>query len=504
MKTLKKLFIILAIVLVAVLAFSPVKSIAAGDNLTLTVNGKVAGRTLSVYKLFNLRVDGENNTYYSWDGLASEAFFTSKGYDTIYKATEYLRTLGENSTELTNLAEEYYAYCNNSANAETLAGKTAKIGESKTAAADAQTVEFTGLDSGYYLVYDETTATATTAKSAAILSNLTKNSEVTIKVDDITVNKTVENATASIGEDAKFTVTSKVPAMIGYNTYTFNLVDTLSKGLTFNEDVKVTIDGKEYTDFTVAPVTNEDGTTVTIVFNNFINQKVNAGKEIIVKYSAKLNSMAATEKDNTNSVKAIYSNNPTTESTGESIPSVVHVYTYTIDITKKNSKGELLQGANFVLQLEDGTYATFDANGVYTGAVATIEEATLLTSDENGKVIFSGIKTGNYKLVETVAPEGYNKPDFTFDFTINQTLNADGTLQTASFDYTSDNTNNSAKGYIADATNTSASFVISILNAKEGLLPSTGGMGTTIFTIIGLVVMALVVVAFIIRNKKQD
>lgn len=508
MKTFKKLFTILAIVLVAVMAFAPAKSLAAGD-LTITVTGDVAGRTLSVYKLFDLTVTGtaEKPVYnYTWDGLASEAFFTSKGYDTVAKATDYLKGFENDATELTRIAEEYYTYCQKNSVAATVA--------SKTIAADATQAVFTVPGQGYYLVYDETATVGTgRAIAAAMLSNVTENTTVALKAEKTTVEKESDKQTASVGETVNFTVKSKVPNVVGYDSYTFVVTDTLSKGLTFNNDVKVTIGEQSYKAILVRPETvtdsegNVTGTKVTIEFNatDFAALKDNIGDDIVITYSATLNADAATILDNTNEVKITYSNDPNTTGTGETTPDIVHVYTYKIDFTKKNTAGSTLPGAKFVLKLEEeGTYATFDENGVFSGVVATKEEATKLTSDANGKVAISGLKAGTYTLIETEAPEGYSVPNFEFTFTISQTLKADGTLETASFNYTTDTNNTAAKGYMTDATATSASFAIDVLNAKEGALPTTGGIGTTIFTIVGIVVMAAAVVALVAHNRKND
>lgn len=520
MKTLKKLFTILAIILVAVMAFAPAKSFAAEGDLTITVTGDVAGRTLSVYKLFDLTVTGttENPVYnYSWAG-ASEAFFTSKGYDTVAKATDYLKGFENNSTELTRIAEEYYAYC--------VANNVAATVASTTIAADATQAVFTVPGQGYYLVYDETASVGTgRAIAAAMLSNVTENTTVALKAEKTTVDKKivesdgskVEGTSANVGDKIDFAVTSKVPNVVGYDSYTFVVTDTLSKGLTLNDSVAVTIDGVAYTDFTKTSVKNTDGTTtLTITFDatKFAALKDKIGKEIVITYSATVNSNAVETGDNTNSVKITYSNDPNTTGTGETTPDIVHVYTYKIDFTKKNTAGVALNGAKFILKLADGTYATFDTNGVFLGAVEKRTDATVLVSagtttidDEEvplGKIAISGLKAGTYTLIETEAPEGYSVPNFEFTFTISQTLKADGTLETASFDYTTDTNNTAAKGYMTDATATSASFAIDVLNAKEGALPTTGGIGTTIFTVVGIVVMAAAVVALVAHNRKND
>lgn len=534
MKTLKKLFTILAIILVAVMAFAPAKSLAAEGDLTITVTGDVAGRTLSVYKLFDLTVTGttENPVYnYTWDGLASEAFFTSKGYDTVAKATDYLKGFKNDATELTRIAEEYYAFCNDPANSSKLEGKISVVVPSTEVPAltdgeETTSVEFAVPGQGYYLVYDETASVGTgRAIAAAMLSNVTKNTTVALKAEKTTVDKKivesdgskVEGTSANVGDKIDFAVTSKVPNVVGYDSYTFVVTDTLSKGLTLNDSVAVTIDGVAYTDFAKTSVTNTDGiTTLTITFDatKFAALKDKIGKEIVITYSATVNADAATILDNTNTVKITYSNDPNTTGTGETTPDIVHVYTYKIDFTKKNTAGVALNGAKFILKLEDGTYATFNTNGVFLGAVEEKTDATALVSagtdtiDDKevplGKIAISGLKAGTYTLIETEAPKEYSVPNFEFTFTISQTLKADGTLKTASFDYTTDTNNTAAKGYMTDATATSASFEIDVLNTKEGALPTTGGIGTTIFTIVGIVVMAAAVVALVAHNRKND
>lgn len=506
----KKLFTILTIILVAIMAFAPIKSLAADGDLTITVTGDVGGRTLSVYKLFDLTVTGtqENPIYnYSWAG-ASEDFFAqltdangnNLGLTTVAKATDYLKSFQNNSTELTKIAEDYYAYCK--------ANNIAATVPSTTIDADATSVDFTVPGQGYYLIYDETTSLGEgRAIAAAMLSNVTENMEVALKAEKTTVEKEADKVTAAVGEKVNYTVTSQVPNVVGYDSYTFIVTDKLSKGLTLNDDIKVTIDGVEYTSYTKNIVKDTDGTTsLTLTFDEtkFAKLTDKIGKEIKVTYSAVLNADAAEILDNTNEVKITYSNDPNTEGKGDTPSIIVHVYTYSIDFTKKNTAGTVLSGAEFVLRLEDGTYATFDNNGVFTGTVATREEATVLTSDANGKVAISGLKAGTYTLVETKAPDGYSVPNFEFTFTITQILNPDGTLKTASFDYITDEDNTAAKGYMTDSTSQSASFAIDVLNAKEGALPTTGGMGTTIFTVVGISIMAVAVVALVAHNRKND
>lgn len=542
MKTFKKLFTVLAIVLVAILALMPAKSFAAEGDLTITVTGEVEGRTLSVYKLFHITVDDNSGVHrYSWDGLASQKFFASLGYDTVAEATDYVKKFKNDTTGivdttgLTNLAEKYYKYCQEHAD-ELIDEK----GEKLLSEVDITPAEVDGnlvytvieYGKGYYLIYDETVSTvnpetgAETAVAAAMLQNVTSgDTPISLKAESIVVDKTVDETTANVGDNVNFKVSTTVPNVVGYDTFFFEVTDTLSKGLTFNNDVKVTIDGVTTTvPYKVTYTTDETTgkTTVKITFDSieFAKLKLNdeMGKDLVITYSAKLNPNAALEQDNTNEVVIEYSNDPETNEHGKTNTDIVHVYTYGFDFTKKNTAGEALNGAKFVLKLADGSYATFNENGVYTGKVANKEDATVLisegtTTDENGdtealgKFAVSGLEAGNYTLVEVEAPEGYSLPNFEFTFTITPELNEDGTLKSVSFDYTADDNNNAANGYmtVEERTDVTAeTFVLTVLNAKEGELPTTGGIGTTIFTVVGIIVMLVAGVALVVRNRKND
>ena len=146
MKVKQKILLALTLMLVTIFTVLPSCCKAAGENLSITVTGNVSGRTLSIYKLFDLEiVDG--NQYYSWEGLPTKDFFTNKkGLSTIYETTEYLKGLESNSTNLTKLAEEYYNYCEDN-NISELNKKV--VGENE------KQVVFSGLDKGYYLIYDD-------------------------------------------------------------------------------------------------------------------------------------------------------------------------------------------------------------------------------------------------------------------------------------------------------------------------------------------------------------
>ena len=532
MKTLKKLFTILAIILVAVMAFAPAKSLANDDApLTITVTGDVAGRNLSVYKIFKLTKNADGTYTYDWADDAVKTYFTNKKYDTVLKATDYLKTLGKKNdiAGLNAFAQDFYS------NAEATPVATTPNGDSTSTK---YIYDVTG--EGYYLVYDITAADNLTdengqerPRSAAMLANIEvtegSNNEIALKAEKTDVTKTVDKKTAGVGEDVEFTVSSKVPNVAPYKTFTFTVVDKLSEGLTLNADsivVKIgedtypaTVKDEEentITQYTVTSSTDETTgeTTLTITFTPEVFAKLTdkIGKDITITYNAKVNEKAAVAIENSNEVKIVYSNDPTTDGTGTTEEKKVYVYTFAIDFTKKNVSGNPLEGAEFILKAiivdEDGNevtkYVKLDNNYVFDSYVDTEDDATVLTSDDDGLFRVSGLKAGKYELVETVAPDRYDKPTFPFTFEINPTYDNNGKLLSVTFDYTADNVE-VQKGYIADKTlNTVGRFAIDVLNAKDGMLPTTGGIGTKIFTVVGIVVMAAAVVALVAHNRKND
>lgn len=548
MKTLKKLFTILAIILVAVMAFAPAKSLAdtTATTVDLTVYApegvNIIGKRISVYKLFDITEDSDGNVHYSWaEGSAAASFFYGKGYTNVLEATEYVRTLS--GTALTSLAEEYYTYCSTIPEGAT-EQRQAPDASTEAKATDAHengAAVFTGLAKGYYLVYDVQTST-NTAKSVAILENLTTSTSIPLKIETVNLDKKADKTSANVGDNVGFTIESKVPDTTGYTTYKFIVKDTLSKGLDFNDDVTIKIggttygqtiddDGKEIVRYTVTSEKDASGNTnLVITFTSSEFLKLTADDKIEISYTATLNKDAEVEVENTNEVKIEYSNNPTnSSSTGTSNTDIVKVYTYTVDFTKKNVDGTKLSGAEFILEyFVDKTTTKYvkivettdEETGKITKVVELVDskdDATTFTSDENGLFSIAGLKAGKYKLTETKAPDGYVIPNFSFYFTIAETTqkvsNESDEEEVIDVTFTYEPASEAAKGYLevtsgntqsGENANLKDHFGATVLNARKGELPTTGGIGTTIFTVVGIVVMAAAVVALVAHNRKND
>ena len=479
---------------------------AAGDNATLTVSttdAKFAGKTVNAYKMFSATVssDGGAVSYTLTDGW--KPFFMSSTLDGLTgvtdanvndKANEYVSKLTGKEKDLSAFAAKAsnWAQTNN-----ITADATATV--SKNAATDGKyTATFTNLDYGYYVVaVPGATVADTNSQYAALVRVHSTSVDAEIKgalptVDKkVQVNGTGKDATdAKIGDTLTFTLTSTIPDMSAYNTYTFNFKDTLSKGLTFGQVTSVKVGDTTLTkdtDYTVTTAPADSGKTLlTVAMKDFkTKQQANAGKKITVTYAATLNKDAVVGgAGNVNSATIQYSNNPSTNGTGESEPSKVRVFTYGFTVDKYTGKNyddtaTRLAGAEFTLAHKGGTAISFvkvadsaTQNAVYR--VAKADEAgatTTITTPANGKVEFRGLENGEYTLTETKAPAGYNKLASAIGVKVNgQNNGTDTTHATVVIKY--DNNN----GSVYDQT--ASNGVIPVQNKPGVVLPGTGGMGT--------------------------
>lgn len=514
-----------AIATVFGLAATTVATANAADNATLTVSttdAKFAGKTVNAYKMFSATVSSDGGAVSHTLNDAWKPFFkNSVGLTDVTdanvndKANDYVSKLKDSA--LTAFAAKASNWAQTKTNNIT-ADATATV--SKNAATDGKyTATFTGLDYGYYVV---AVPGATLADAKGQYAALVRVHSTTVGVDikgdlptvdkKVQVNGTGQNATdAKIGDTLTFTLTSTIPDMSAYSTYTFKFKDTLSKGLTFEQVKSVKVEDKTLsvnTDYTVTPPTAPNN-TLTVAMNDFkAKQQANAGKKITVTYTATLNKDAVVGgHGNTNSATIQYSNNPSTDGTGESEPSKVRVFTYGFTVDKYTGdeytdKAARLAGAKFTLAPKNGDLMSFvqvnagsaTANAVYRVAKAGETGTTTITTPENGKVDFQGLKNGEYTLTETEAPAGYNKLASAIGVKVNgQNDGTDTTHATVTITYNNDN---NGSNYDQTASN----GVIPVRNKSGVTLPGTGGMGTIAFTVIGVLVIALGV-AWTLKRK---
>lgn len=511
-----------AIATVFGLAATTVATANAADNATLTVStadAKFAGKTVNAYKMFSATVSSDGKAVSHTLTDEWKPFFkdsTASGLNGATdanvndKANEYVSKLqGE---DLVAFAAKASNWAQTKAN-NIAAGATTQVSDDAT---DGKyTATFAGLDYGYYVVAVPGATLANTGKQYATLVSVdSTNANANIKGALPTVVKKVNggNATdAKIGDTLTFTLTSTIPDMSAYDTYTFNFKDTLSQGLTFGQVTSVTVDGATNpltvnTDYTVTTPTGSDN-TLTVAMKDFkAKQQANAGKTITVTYTATLNEKAAVGgHGNTNSATIQYSNNPSSSGTGESEPSKVRVFTYGFTVDKYTGKkydnaATRLAGAEFTLAHKDGSAISFvkvadseTQNAVYRVAKAG-ETGDIIITPANGKVVFQGLKNGEYTLTETKAPAGYNKLASAIGVKVDGKNN--GTDTTNATVYITYDNDNGSGNYNQSASN----GVIPVQNNSGVTLPETGGMGTIAFTVIGVLVIALGV-AWTLKRK---
>ena len=342
-----------------------------------------------------------------------------------------------------------------------------------------------------------------------------------------TDEKTASNA--AIGDIVTYQLKSKVPDMSGYKTYTFKFEDTLSKGLDLKKLVSVKVGTTTLTasssgnnTYALNYKANGDGThTLTVTFNNFLDSfKDHVGEEITVVYTAALNKNAAVGIDpNTNKVKVEYSNDPSGTGTGKSEDVEAKVYTFEFGIFKYSLKDGADDEATNRNPLADAQFKLY-ADAEHTTEIKLVEVAgadkvycqakddgagvEFIETDATGKVTIKGLKEGTYYLAETKAPAGFNKLVGDIKVEIgNLVYDTTDTTKLNSYDVTytmPGATSSSRKVTVPSEANRAE---IPVLNKAGSTLPSTGGMGTVVFTIAGAAIIGLMLVSSLVSKKRK-
>lgn len=382
-------------------------------------------------------------------------------------------------------------------------------GESMATVSDGNSVNVTA---GYYLFKDTTATAENEVYITEVVGNVTikaKNSNVPgfeKKLKD--KNDTTDDdfggwqdvADHDIGDAIPFKLEGTVPADYDaeYTSYYFAFHDVEERGLTFNKDsVKVYVDNVEIKNGFTLETSPADGCSFEVVFNNLKTiTSVKAGSTIRVEYTSTLNDKAVIGGEgNLNKAQLEYSNNPRdTNSKDKTVWDDVVVFTYQVVVNKyANSVGEnnKLAGAEFTLtkKLKDGTSKVI----------------TAVKSEEGKQFTFKGLDDGEYTLTETVTPEGYNTIDpITFNVSANHEITWNGTGDRNTL--LESLTGNKVTGEITFApnANVNGSLVTDIINKSGTVLPSTGGMGTTVFYVVGGGLMAVAVVLLVTKKRMEN
>ena len=511
MKHIKKLASLL-LVLVMVFALATT-AFAEETTYSITINNSTAGHTYEAYQIFtgDLATNEAGNKVLSnivWGSGVSEAGQTALG-DAAAKA-ETLKT----EADAKAFAKAVAPYLT------TAAGSANTVTDGKYV--------ISGLAAGYYLVKDQDGSLtgdndSYTEYIIQVVGNVTATPksdvpEVQTKVKDI--NDSTDTTKTDWQDSADYDIGDSIPFQLkatladnvsSYTTYKVVFHDTLSKGLTYNTDAKVYIDGTETNGFAVTATVNADGTTLTVSCDDVKALSAVNSSAITVEYTAKLNENAVLgSAGNPNEVYLEYSNNPNksekgNNETGETPKDVVIVFTYKTIINKVDSENKPLTGAAFKLEKlikgKDGAADTW----------TTVKEFTV--DETTTSFTFSGLDDGQYKLTETKTPVGYNTIDpiyFVIEATHDETADAP-TLKTLNAYLTDANGNKQTEMKDGESVNidlgtvdlTAGSITTTVVNKSGSKLPSTGGIGTTIFYVLGGV-LVLAAVVLLVTNKRMS
>ena len=486
MKHMKKLASLL-LALVMVFAVGTTAFAAQEGELTggsITIDNAVSGQTYSIYQILYLEsysTDANGNATGAYAYKANSAWA-----DWLKTQTSYVSIDAQGYvTWVAATDDATVAAFAKAAQAEaTKQGST--ITADSTTTASSTTVTFSDLKLGYYLV-DSTLGTLcsldTTNPSVTIQEkNVAPGNEK--KVEEDSTGNYGEKNDADIGQTVKFQ--STITAQAGAENYVFH--DKMSAGLTYTGVTSVTLNGTavDNTDekaYTVKTSELGDDCTFHVVFTQAFCDTLKANDKIVISYTATVNKDAVVGGNgNKNESWLKYGENNDLTTT----PSETTTYTWDVDVFKYTKNGETekpLAGAKFTLSKKaDGTdpiALVNEGNNVYR--VATKDDTntvTEITTDSTGKFTIKGLDSDTYYLTETAAPAGYNKLADPITIVIGENGVVNGTTD--------------APQGVEE---------VKVLNQSGSELPSTGGMGTTIFYVVGSIL--LIGAAILLITKKR-
>lgn len=499
MKCTRKLAsLLLALVMVfalATTAFAQDVTVTGGTG-SITISNAAKGETYTIYKLFDATVnaDGSSIAYTGTIPEGLNTYFTAdeNGY---ISATPEAKD-GENMSEGLKTA---------------LKAWTATATAAATATSDGSALNFKELAYGYYVV--------TTTQGDQVISVDSTMPNVTIVDKNSStpkdLSKTASSNDVSIGDTVTYTVSFKTSNYYGAGTeakeiVSYTIEDTLPDFLTSVNVTSIIVDN----DGNNATAGDQFGVTaqfankkIVIDWYDEVNNKFlyDNGATVTITYTAVVTDKAAIDGNgNTNKVTVTWTTKGGDEPGPDKVETEETIFTYAIALKKVNNKGVALPGA--VFQFPFYVKSTADANGayIYAGTTAGAGLTNQITTPDSGVIVVKGVKSGSYEITEVTAPAGYNK------------LTAPVTVQAVKTSSTSTHTTVylDKDGNVVDVSakeievkvdiDTIAATAVVVVNKAGTELPSTGGMGTTVFYVLGTVLVLGAVVLLVTKKRMSN
>ena len=475
----------------------------SADNATITIDNAAKGETYSIYKLFDATVTGEEDGSIAYQGTIPESL---KDYFTQDKAG--------------NISATDAAKAEDGSVSDDLKEALKTWADSQTATAsvesDGSDLNFKGLDYGYYVV--ETTQ----GENAITVDSTNPNAKVVDKNSTTPVDglaKTVDDTKVYVGQTVTYTISFDTSNYNGAGAdakqiVTYTIEDTLPDFLSDvnvtniivdnDADLTTTDDQKDVTaQFTdkaidIAWATKNTDGTYTNLYDN--------GAKIVITYTATVNdNVAIAGAGNKNEVTVTIKdadNTPITPPEGTKTTDDETIYSYAAAIQKVNSKGEALADAIFSVPyaLTQTSAGSETEAAVYT---VTGTGTTEVTTPASGVVIIKGVDENTFEATETAAPNGYNK--LTSPVSITPSMTAATTTSTTTYLDADGNVTDTETTTVVTYTNSDINTSVAVVVNKTGAeLPSTGGIGTTIFYIIGGCIIVAAVIVLVVRKRRFE
>lgn len=524
-KAMKKL--IAALLAVAMVCAMAIPAFAADGANTLTINGTTDGHTYEAYQVFTGTLSESTLSDVDWgNGVDGAGILADTDLPSSLKPASTAAELAANLTKATTTNDDIDAFAK-------VVGNHIKTANKYESIASGKTYTITGLPDGYYFVKDATVSMPEGATYSRYMLSIVKSLSINAKDTTVTLDKQIKHNESDtwgivgdnqIGDTVYFRTITTVPNVKGYDSYTYDICDTMSSELTSNvksiDDITIKVN-----DSTELPKTyytvSANGNTFTVsvkILEAVAAHEISAGDSLYTYYSGVLNESAkmSTEGPQKNEAYLKYSNNPNGNSFGETVHKTVYDWTFQIDVTKVDGTDptKKLEGAVFVLSKSANLDLKPDKNGnpaehtndlinlvknsdgVYTVAAASTSTTYTMTTPANGKISIKGLDDDTtYYLYETKAPSGYNSLTAPVTFKIATRTNDNYTA--------TGETINEQPTVTFNGTPT-GSMAFDVENNAGTTLPSTGGIGTTIFYVVGGGLMAAAAILLITKKRMEN